>query len=312
MSDHPRFNVFSGNPLDRAANQRRDADWLAARLAAPDSRFVPLWQLNPFVAGDNDLAIAWQAPAAVRSFIEDGATCIFLGLNGETAHFAVDVSRLEAPEREGPFAGAGDFAELRGLAPRLPTDQAAILAQARALIDWHARHGFCAVCGRPTRPREGGYVRVCTDQSCGTQHFPRTDPVVIMLVLSGDRCLLGRQARFPTSMFSALAGFMEPGETIEEAVAREVFEEAGVTVDNVRYHSSQPWPFPASLMIGCYADATSEDIHLDSAEIDKADWFSRDSVRAALDDVDPTTGLKMPPSFAIAHQLARGWVDGNS
>ena len=170
------------------------------------------------------------------------------------------------PETRGVLAGRGRFADSRGIAPLLPPGEAGTLAQARSLVDWHLRYGFCAVCGGRTQSAEGGYVRRCG--SCEAEHFPRTDPVVIMLVVAGEDCLLGRQAHFPEGVYSALAGFIEPGETIEEAVRREVMEEAGIEVAEVRYHSSQPWPFPSSLMIGCIAEAASRQISLDQLELE--------------------------------------------
>ena len=302
-------NVFAGSPLDRAGNLRRDAGWLASRLVAPETRFVPLWRLHPLVGGGEAPSIAWQSREAMRPFVEGGAPWVLLGLEGDVAHFAVDISRLEAPEDSAPFAGAGTFAELRAAAASLPAGDAAILAQARSLIDWHARHGFCAVCGSPTVAQEGGSMRVCSREPCAAQHFPRTDPVVITIVVHDDHCLLGRNARFPGGFYSALAGFIEQGETIEEAVRREVGEEAGVAVGAVRYHSSQPWPFPSSLMIGCIAEAAATTIKIDKHELDDARWFHRDAVRKALAGEDEASGLRMPPPLAIAHQLARWWVE---
>jgi len=304
------LHVFAGSRLDRAGNLRRDPEWLASQAAAPDARFVPLWQLEAFVTDGEQPAIAWQTAATVRTALDGGALPVLLGLDESAARFAVDVSMWPEPEVRGPLAGRGRFEELRGLAPRLAEGDAAILAQARAVIDWHRRHGYCAVCGSPSKPKEGGYMRECTNAACSAQHFPRTDPVVITLVVRDDVALLGRQARFPDGMYSALAGFIEPGETIEEAVAREVLEESGVHVTDVRYHSSQPWPFPASLMIGCVAEAVSETITIDVQEMQDVRWFPRDAVRRALEGGDADSGLRLPPSMAIAHKLSRWWAYG--
>jgi len=178
-------------------------------------------------------------------------------------------------------------------------------AQARSMLDWHARHGYCARCGQPTTLAAGGYQRDCA--ACGAQHFPRTDPVVIMLVQHGDRLLLGRQARFKTGSYSCLAGFMEPGETVEDAVRREVREEAGITVGAVRYHSSQPWPFPANLMLGCLCEALSTDITMDADELEDCRWFPRADVALMLQDRHPE-GLFCPPSIAIARRLIEAWM----
>jgi NAD+ diphosphatase len=176
------------------------------------------------------------------------------------------------------------------------------------MIDWHATHGFCAACGAGTEMREAGYMRRCIDDSCGAQHFPRTDPVVIMLAHRGDRCLVGRQPHFPDGMYSALAGFIEPGETIEEAVRREVQEEAGVEVTRVVYHSTQPWPFPRSLMIGCFAEALTEEISIDGNELADARWVSRQELRQVLSGSGGGP-VKVPPPFAIAHQLMKTWAE---
>ena len=301
-------HVFAGNPLDRAALLRRDPAWLAARLASDSTRFLPLWRLHALVTRSERPEIAWQPAAIAAPYLGDGGACVFLGLDGDAARFAVDVSRAGDDERAPPLADRGRFGEVRALGSLVPLAQAGIIAQARALIDWHGRHGHCAVCGAPTAIAEGGYQRTCTDPACAATHFPRTDPVVITLVHRPGRCLLGRSARFPTDLYSCLAGFMEPGESVEEAVRREVREECAIEVGAVRYHSSQPWPFPASLMIGCIGEGLSEAIEVDPVEIEDARWFTRDQVVNALDGGDPETGLKIPPSLAIAHKLIRWWV----
>ena len=302
------INVFAGNPLDRAANQRRDNAWLGERLQDPSARFLLLWQLDALVTDSEAPEIAWQPSEVVAPFLADGGTCVFLGLDGESGRFAIDVSAASDDENAPPFTDRGRFGEVRALGSLVPHAEAGIIAQARALIDWHNRHGHCAVCGAPTIAAEGGYQRNCTAQACAAQHFPRTDPVVITLVRRPGVCLLGRSARFPTDLYSCLAGFMEPGESIEEAVRREVLEECGITVGDVHYHSSQPWPFPASLMIGCICEGQSEIIKRDPVEIEDANWFTHAQVINALNGGDPETALKIPPSLAIAHQLIRWWV----
>ena len=303
------INVFAGNPLDRAANQRRDAAWLGDRLQEPGTRFLLLRKLNALVTDTDKPEIAWQPATVVAPFLGDDSKCVFLGLEGEAARFAIDVSRASDDENVPPFTELGQFGEVRALGSLVPLAEAGIIAQARALIDWHNRHTYCAVCGATTIAVEGGYQRNCTAPTCAAQHFPRTDPVVITLIRRPGVCLLGRSARFPTDLYSCLAGFMEPGESIEEAVRREVLEECGIAVGAVRYHSSQPWPFPASLMIGCIGEGESEQIERDPVEIEDANWFTRTQVVNALNGGDPETGLKIPPSLAIAHQLIRWWVD---
>jgi NAD+ diphosphatase len=303
----PNPNTFANNPLDRASHRRLDASWIAARLRDDEARFAPLWRLQPLVMpGDNGLCVAWLRGRLLDGLMADGATVVFLGLDHDgVPHFALDVSHLPEPAQDGPLAGIGQFQDLRAIALQLDAEDAAIMAQAKALIDWHARHGFCANCGARTTLEEAGYKRQC--HSCNTEHFPRTDPVVIMLAVHGDTALLGRQPTFPARMFSALAGFVEPGESIEEAVARELDEEAGVAVAAVRYHSTQPWPYPSSLMIGCIAEAASTEINIDGIEIEEAEWFDRETLRACLDG--RLRRPMVPPRFAIAHQLIRAWVN---
>jgi NAD+ diphosphatase len=199
--------------------------------------------------------------------------------------------------------------DLRSIAVRglVRPEELGLVATAKSILDWHRRHRFCAACGTRTAPAQSGFRRDC--DSCGAQHFPRTDPVAIMLVARGDTCLLGRQTRFAPGMYSCLAGFVEPAETIEDAVRRETFEEAGVRVGIVRYHSSQPWPFPSSLMIGCIAEATSEELNVDREELEDARWFSRDEVKLMLEGRHPA-GLTAPQPIAIAHHLLRAWCFG--
>lgn len=220
------------------------------------------------------------------------------------------VATLAGPEAADAFQDDPDFQalDLRSIAVRgaVAPDELGILATAKSLLFWHSRHRFCAHCGAPTALASGGFRRDC--QACGAQHFPRTDPVVIMLATRGERCLLGRQPRFAPGVYSCLAGFLEPGETIEDAVRRETFEEAGLRVGEVRYLASQPWPFPASLMIGCVGEALTDEVTVDRAELEDARWFSRDEVRLMLDRRHPD-GLSTPPPMAIAHFLIRSWAE---
>lgn len=305
----PTEIVFSGSPLDRVDFRRRDQPWLTERLADETSRFLPVWRLSVLVRED-EARLAWATPAVCESMAE-GVDPVFLGVQDDVAHFAVDLSDLGDPIEELGLAGAAGFPDLRAVASQLPAGDAAIAAQARHLVDWHARHRFCPGCGQGTQPRDGGYARICSNADCATEHFPRTDPVVIMLVTRGDRCLLGRQASWPHPFFSALAGFVEPGETLEEAVRREVHEETGIRVGTVRYLASQPWPFPASLMMGCLAEGQSEEIKVDGTELAEACWFSRAQVKAAF--AGGSKELGVPPAMAIAHQLLKAWAeDGES
>ncbi len=298
------MNVFAGNPLDRAQKERLDDAWLAAALADAGSRYLPLHKLDVLVKKDG-AGLAW-ARRGLLGRLGDAASPILLGLRDGVAHYAVDVSALGDPANELGVAHVADFCDLRAVAGQLSSDDNAIVAQARALVDWHATHPFCAKCGAATRLAQGGALRRC--ERCPAEHFPRVNPVVIMLVTRGDRCLLGRQAGWPRGMYSTLAGFVETGETIEEAVRREVREEAGVLVGEVAYHSSQPWPFPSSLMIGCIAEGLSEEIVLDPHEIADAQWFPRETiVRACRGEAD-ASGLFLPPPMAIGRRLCDAWA----
>lgn len=288
---------FVGNPLNRNEDVRRDEAALMQLRGSAAARWLYLNDLRPLmdVSGDRP-CIAWQ-PAMCATAGAD--QWVYLGQDAaDRPCFACTT------ERDGAAAGSR-WIDARMLAMELGGGDASIAGQARALLGWHARHGFCAVCGATTRLVKGGYGRSCSDPACGAEHFPRTDPVVIMLVVRDERCLLGRQAHFPPGMYSALAGFVEPAEAIEEAVAREVFEESGVRVGRVRYLGSQPWPFPSSLMIGCIAEALTETIRLDVHELEDARWFSRAEAAAAI---QPLAGAGMPPPVAIAHHLLAAWL----
>ncbi len=299
----PTEIVFSGSPLDRLDARRRDAAWLAERLSEESTKVLPVWRLNVLVREDEP-RLAWATTEVLES-MSAGVEPVFLGVLDDVAHFAADVSNLEDAVEELGLEGAAHFPDLRAVASTLPAADAAMAAQARHIVDWHSRHGFCPGCGAATTAKDGGWSRQCT--TCSTDHFPRTDPVAIMLVIRNGRCLLGRQASWPSPFFSALAGFVEGGETLEEAVRREVHEEAGIKVGAVRYLESQPWPFPASLMMGCLAEGLSEDIEVDSVEIAEAKWFSKEQVKAAF--AGDNSELGVPPPMAIAHQLLRAWVE---
>jgi NAD+ diphosphatase len=287
-------NTFSGSPLDRASARRGDAQWVDELLRDPSSRAVG-------VSADGVLVEDGDPPRLARLPLAEapGETPLLLGIEaGGSALFAVDAAGAEPAEG---VTAVG----LRDAAALLSHDEGGVIAQATGLVNWHRRHPRCAVCGAATEVAEAGYVRHCPN--CGALHHPRTDPVVIMLVTDGERALLGRQARWPRGRYSALAGFVEPGESLEEAVAREVLEEAGVSVCDVQYASSQPWPFPSSLMLGFYARYTGGDPAPQDDELEDVRWFSRSelsSVRAGAAD-----GLQMPPPIAIARRLIDGWLD---
>lgn len=284
--------AFGGNPLDRAGARRGDAAWLAAQAEA--GLYLPFWQNRPLVKAERAAFLARQADWAERP-------CVFLGLEGETPLFAVALAGETPPPLDGTFE------EMRAAAAILPVRDTAIAGTAKALLDWHARHGFCPNCGHATAMAEAGWRRDCPH--CGAQHFPRTDPVVIMLPVLGDHCLLGRNMRFQNALYSAFAGFVEPGETMEEAVRRELLEEAGIAVEAVRYHKSQPWPFPSALMLGCYAEARSRDFQIDGVEITDARWLSKAEARARLAGTLVDEAMRMPAAIAIAHHLVKDWSE---
>jgi NAD+ diphosphatase len=298
---------FGGNPLDRVSERRDDGDWIRKLLDDPQTRLLALRELKPFTRSTTVPTLDWQPVGPWRAQIDAGASLIFLGLGDGRAHFAIDATGADvAPDVD------TELIDVRALAPTIAPGEAAILAQARSLLDWHARHRFCAQCGSTTTMASAGWKRQCP--ACRASHFPRTDPVVIMLAIRGELALLGRNRRRPGARFSCLAGFVEPGETPEEAVRREVREEAGIRCGRVRYLAAQPWPFPSSLMMGFLTEALTEEITVDAEEIAEARWFSRQEIRemvarAATGPDDPTK-VSVPAPIAIAHQLCRRWSNG--
>ena len=299
-----RTNPYAGSPLDRAALHREDAAWVAAALAAPATLWAPVWRARNLLRGvaEGRPEAVLLTGAAAEALRLAGGPWAFLGLWNGVPLFTVDASAADDPLPLLPQA-VGAFTDLRAVAGLLAAGDAAVLAHARALMHWRTRHGFCGACASACVAQSAGHVMQCSNPACATQHFPRTDPAVIMLVTRGDRALLGHARRFPGNMYSTLAGFVEPGESLEEAVAREVFEEAGVRVDRVQYHSSQPWPFPGSIMLGFYAHALTEAIVLDRDELEDARWFTRAEIR------DHTAhGFAVPRGDSIARRLIEDWV----
>ena len=298
-------HIYAGNPLDRGDVERRDEEWLAAKAKDPNSRFLLMSDLKVLIAGGSQEKLGWLSFDDLTRLGVDG-TAIFLGTNGGEAHFVVDISKFESAVQELLESNERRFEDARTATEVLSHADSGIVAQARAQVSWHTRNGFCAICGHETRMKRGGQVRECS--KCEAQNYPRTDPVVITVVSDGDLCLLGRSRGrgSATNRYSALAGFVDQGESIEEAVAREVMEEAGIQVENVRYHSSQPWPFPSSLMIGCHADAATTDISMDNEEMEDVRWFHRDEVLLAL--TGKSENLAIPAPIAIAHHLIKAWA----
>jgi len=297
---------FGLNPLDRQSARRDDAGYLATRRGEVATRYFVFAGDVPVLVGRGEQA----EPLFEVSRLQDLGTprCeVYLGQDAAGA--AVFAAAYPASDAERFAADPGLLLhDLRGIAsaglfaPSLLGE----LGCAKAILHWHERHGYCAHCGAPSRVAAAGWRRDC--DACGAQHFPRVDPVVIMLAIDGERCVLGRQRRFAPGMYSALAGFLEPGETIEDAVRREIMEEAGIACGEVRYFASQPWPFPASLMMGCFARATGTDLAVDYEELEDARWFTRAEAAAMIAGTH-AEGLSSPKPFAIAYHLMKAFVE---
>ncbi len=327
---HRRPNPFAGGGLDRATDLRADPKWLSDRKSDPSSRVVPVWRSRSLVreparglaggAGDMAYEPGFLPPAAAVSCAEPRGEWVFLGLqggdggpDGGRALFAAEVPGPGAPARGGALDGAfdgaldaaGEFLDLRRVGAMLGQRDGSLLAYARAIVIWSRKHRFCGTCGSPTRPGQGGHVRRCGDEACGAEHFPRTDPAIIVLVTDGDRCLLGRKSIWPDGVYSTLAGFVEPAESLSEAVVREVREESGIEVGSVRYRSSQPWPFPASLMLGFRAERTGGELRVARQELADARWFDRADFARRRE-----IGLRLPGRVSISRRLIEDWLAG--
>lgn len=310
----PRLRYADGH-LNRVGALRKDPLWVSEQLTRSDARFVPVYRSRNLVVA---LTGHSAEPAAVfldrdsaSGIIEDGGEIVFLGLDSDVAIFAIDLSAVE--EEQANATVRGEFVDLRRVGPLLPANEAALLAYARGMLYWHQQHRYCGRCGHATASHHGGHVRQCSDAVCGHQSFPRTDPAVIMLVEhrpadGGPRkCLLGRRDIWPAGAYSTLAGFVEPGESLEQAVAREVFEEVGVHVNGVIYQASQPWPFPASIMLGFRAQATSTEITVDRDELAEARWFTAEELGAFGEWGDEGERLRLPRKDSIARYLVDSW-----
>ena len=289
--------MFAGAFVDRIGERRKDPDWLAEALANENARFVPVWGDRCLLGGDPPATVLLDRAAVDEFLDEDNA--IFLGLFRDQPAFAVSIDgSLDAP-----FGELGEFKDLRFLGTVLPPDEANLCAHARALSIWHAAAHYCPRCGSASLPETGGNTRRCSDPDCSQVLFPRTDPAIIVLVATGDRCLLGRQSSWPEGRYSTIAGFVEPGESLEDAVRREVYEETNIRVGDVCYHSSQPWPFPSSLMLGFVAEAVSEKINLNDGELEDARWFSREELAAG--------DVGLPFRISIARRLVDHFIKGS-
>jgi NAD+ diphosphatase len=290
-------NIFAGPYLDREAHLRQDPAWFAGALADARSRVIPVWNSRSLVAGDDCPRAVFRGLATLPAAAADGNDLILLGRFGAVPVFAHEVLALDPP----PLAHGERFEDLRLIGSLLPADEAGVLAYARAMISWRKRNRFCGVCGAPMLPAKGGHVLVCSNAGCRGEQFPRLDPAIIVLISDGESALLGRQATWPIGRYSTIAGFVEPGESLEDAVAREVLEETGVAVDSIEYHSSQPWPFTATQMLGFKPHAGTRENHLRDQELEDARWFTRAEVAA-------NTTL-LPPRQSISFRLIEYWFD---
>ena len=305
-------NCFSTPAVDRVSHKRHDEAWIASKLYDSGTCIVPVWQFKNLVTEGSLPRPVLLAPSEARGLIQRAESITLLGEADDAnarAYFAVGLS----PDGDAPpahLAGLGQFRGLRAVGALLTPGDASLLAYARAIVYWHHGHRFCGHCGSPTTSAEGGHMRVCTNPQCGELHFPRTDPAVIVRVESGDgeRCLLTRKAEWPGRMHSIIAGFVEPGESLEAAVVREVREETGVRIRDIRYFSSQPWPFPRSLMLGFTARAVNEEILLNDGELEDARWISREDI---VREIQAGT-LHLPSRVSISRRLIEAWFDAGS
>ncbi|MGC8493395.1 MAG: NAD(+) diphosphatase [Syntrophobacteraceae bacterium] len=293
-------NTFVANGLEREHNRRKDPDWLARKLADPESIFLPVRQSKVLVTNGETPAPVLFSPKQLGQY-KQTESGFFLGEREGRAYFAVELEETDF----GAFEQAGKFKDLRSVAPLLSREDGAILAYAQALAYWHRRNRFCGVCGARNEIKEAGHSLSCGNPECGAAHFPRTDPAVIVLIERGGKCLLGRQQTWAPGVYSVLAGFVEPGESTEGAVAREIFEEVGVRVTNIRYHSSQPWPFPCSLMLGFTAEAEDDRITLGDSELEHAQWFGRSELLKAVEN----GAVKLPTPVSISYRLIEEWLE---
>jgi len=288
--------MFAGPYLDRAAHLRQDPAWFDAALADAHSRVVPMWNTRNLFTDESPRAVLLDL-SSLPPERRDAAHLVLLGRYEGHPCFAIDFESAEPP----PLRAHTHFEDLRAVLAELPAEEAGLLGYARALLSWRRRNRFCGTCGATTVPARGGHVLVCTQAACRHEHFPRIDPAIIVLVSDGDRALLGRQAAWPAGRFSTIAGFVEPGESLEDAVAREVFEETGVGVQDIEYQSSQPWPFPASLMLGFTARAASDEVRLNDRELEEARWFTRAELAGGA--------VLFPSTRSISFRLIEQWFD---
>jgi len=295
-------NGLVSDAFDRMSLRRKDAEWLVKRLQAIDTRFVPVFDDKVLVKLGEPIQPCYLTRQQIGDSNIEAESLVLLGEYNSSTYFALTIYKEQDDQRE-IMKTLGEFAELRRIGAYLNDADAALLAYARGISHWHQRHRFCGVCGSANRSANAGHMRVCTN--CGANQFPRIDPAIIVLVHDDERCLLGRRPAWEEQRFSTIAGFVEPGETAEQAVVREVFEETGIEVGAVTYHSSQPWPFPGSLMLGFHAETASDEIRRLDGELAEARWFSRGEV---LDALAKRGSFTMPPPLSISYRLIEDWA----
>ena len=305
MDDFQRslLNVFATGDLDRAVPRRKDQSWLERSAASSAARYIPFFKGRFLLANSSVNTPAWLSYGEIAQFVESAQVRVFLGYGDSIAYFAADIVDASFVER---YSATGcRLADLRKYGSKLRSRDASVLSYAKALFHWHRAHRHCGYCGSETMQGQAGHVRQCRNEACGRIHFPRIDPAIIVAVRFEDRCLFGRQPTWPENRYSVIAGFVEPGESVEQAVVREVEEETNIRLSTVNYRSSQPWPFPGSIMLGFDATAANEDISLNDGELQEAHWRSAEEVVEGL-----TTGeFLLPPKLSIAYRLIEEWFD---
>ena len=300
------LNVFAASDLDRVVLRRKDQAWSERLGLSDEARHIPFFQGRFLSSREPDVAPAWLNIDQMSRLGEAAATKVFLGMRDSEGYFAVDVAEGAAVERlSGEELG---FVDLRQVGSLLRPQDASVISYAKALFHWHHAHQYCGFCGSETKPAQAGHVRQCMNSACGKTHFPRTDPAIIVAVTRGERCLFGRQPSWPPRRYSVIAGFVEPGESIEQAVVREVMEETDIVIDTVKYRSSQPWPFPGSIMLGFWATAGTERISLNDGELQEAHWRCPSEVVEGLLE----GSFLLPPRLSIAYRLIEEWFDSHS
>lgn len=294
-------NFYAAGTLNRASEYRIDAQHYLKKLNDPAAKFIPIWKNKNLVSTSTQLSPVYLTKAEADSFITGNNTVAFLGSHQHIPYFTFDIPQEEAPEEL--TTEHAQFKDLREITPSVTREESSIMAYARALLHWHRTHRYCGKCGHSTESKEAGHMRQCTNPSCLEKHYPRTDSAIIVLITYEQHCLLVRQPNWPERRYATVAGFLEPGESLEDAVAREALEETGLTLTDIKYHSSQPWPFPASIMVGFTAKATSMDFKLDKQEIEAACWLTRQELIQKIKSKE----ISLPPDLSISYRLIEDW-----